>query len=131
MRSNRGRSARLALAALTLLAVACADDPVPGPGSLEAAVVSPNGDEGAAVLLLLGDGVDAVAGLGDTEVYASTSTSESRTRVVLLHPTGGRLTFRVDVSDVTQPPAWAFEEVAGPDDELRTDVSGYSVEFVR
>ncbi len=119
------------IAGSTLLASACGDDPVPGPGTLTASLVSPAGDEGAAVLLLLGDGVESVSAFGDTEVHARISAAESQTRVVLINELGGTLTFELEVANVLEPPTWVVEEVAGPDDELRPDVGGYRVEFTR
>ena len=110
---------------------ACGDDPVPGPGTLTASVVSPNGDEGAAVLLLLGDGIGSVASFGDTEAHAQLVPSESRARVVLINESGGTLTFELQVANVLDPPTWVVEEVAGPDDALRADLDAYRVEFAR
>jgi hypothetical protein len=120
------------LSVLLVLAtlVGCSDEgPVAEPGTLTATIAGPNGAEGAAVVLLLGDGVGTVAPAGDTEVFARAG--DSQTRVVLVHPEGGALTFTVSVDDVTNPPATVVEEVAGPDDVLRGDVSAYSVEFTR
>ena len=121
----------LLIATTPLGCAACGDDPVPGPGTLTASLVSPSGDEGAAVLLLLGDGVESVASVGDTEAFASFSPAESQTRVVLINELGGTLTFELEVANVLEPPTWVVEEVAGPDDELRSDVGGYRVEFTR
>ena len=119
----------LALAALGLVA-ACSDEgPEAVPGTLSAAVVGPNGAEGGALILFLGDGVESVSPAGGTYVYVGSR--DSQVRVVLIHPTGGELAFELTVADVTDPPTWVIEEVVGPDDVPRTDVSGYSVEFVR
>ena len=112
------------------LLAGCSDEsPVSAPGTLSATVVGPNGAEGAAVVLLLGDGVQSVSALGPTEMHAGSGSSQ--TRVVLIHPTGGDLMFEVAVADTTEPPAWVIEEIAGPDDELRSDVGAYSLEFGR
>jgi hypothetical protein len=120
------------IAALTILALAtaCSDEgPVATPGTLHAAVVGPNGAEGAALIYLLGDGVESVSSAGATEVYASLS--DSRTRIVLIHPSGGELTFQMAVADVTDPPAWVIEDVADVNDDARPDLTAYSVEFTR
>lgn len=119
----------VALGALVVLA-ACGDDPVPGPGTLTASVVSPNGDEGAAALILSGVGVSSVSSFGDTEAYASIDEGTGLTRVVLINEPGGQLTFRVSVANVLEPPNGILEQVAGPDDALR-DPTGYRVEFAR
>ena len=122
----RRSAALLLLAALT----ACSDEgPQAGPGTLAASVVGPNGAEGAAVVLLLGDGVTAVTPAGGTEVFVREG--NSTTRVVVVHPTGGDLSFEIQVDDVTDPPTFVVEEVAAPDDALRADVSAYTVEVVR
>ena len=119
-------AALLLVAALT----ACSDEgPQAGPGTLSASVVGPNGDEGAAVILLLGDGVTSVSPAGGADLYVRDG--NSTTRLVLVHPTGGELSFELTLEDVTNPPSFVVEEVAGPDDELRSDVSAYSVELVR
>jgi len=123
----RSRSVLLLLAGLL---VGCSDEaPVAAPGTLSATVVGPNGTEGAAIVLLLGDGVQSVSPIAPTELHAGGGSSQ--TRVVLIHPTGGDLMFEVAVADTTDRPAWVVEEVAGPDDELRSDVTAYSLEFRR
>lgn len=114
---------------VTALAVAgCLDpSPTPGPGTITATVVGPNGAEGAAVLVLLESGVTNVVGVGDTEAF-SESTGDA-TQIVLINETGGALTFTATVSDVSLPPAHVVQQVAGPDDELRSDVTAYSLEY--
>ena len=44
---------------------------------------------------------------------------------------GGLLEFRVALADMTQKPDVVVVQVAGPDDELRADVTGYDVELIR
>lgn len=123
------RSLCAALGAATFL-IACSDEgPVSGPGTMTATLVGPNGAEGAAVISLLGDGVGAVSGVGNTSVHARSG--ESALRIILIDQAGGNLAFQVAVPDTTQPPAVVVHEVAGPDDELRPSVDGYSVEFTR
>ena len=119
----RRTAAFLLVAAL----VGCSDEgPQSAPGTLAASVVGPNGDEGAAVILVLGDGVNSVSPAGGSDVYVREG--DSTTRIVVLHPTGGTLGFELTVDDVTDPPSFIIEEVAGPDDALRADVSAYAVE---
>lgn len=120
------RTALIAALALT----ACTDaGPRPGPGTITATLRSPNGDEGAAVLLLAGEGVTRVEPVGDTEVHASTSGDE--TRVVLINQLGGTLAFEVSVANLRGSLVADLIQVAGPDDALRTDLSGYRVELAR
>lgn len=119
-----------AVAAFVLFLAACSDEgPVSGPGTMTATLVGPNGPEGAAVISLLGDGIGAVSGVGNTAVHARSG--ESTLRLILVDQVGGTLAFQVAVPDTTQPPAVVIHEVAGPDDALRPSVDGYSVEFVR
>jgi hypothetical protein len=116
----------LALVAL----VGCADEgPVAGPATMTATLRSPHGAEGAAVVLLVGDGVGAITAVGDTEVY--THTGGTSTLVVLINQAGGELAFQVAVADATQPPEAVVQQVAGPDDALRPSLAGYALEIVR
>lgn len=123
----------LLVAALAL--AACADaGPLIGHGVLSATLRSPHGDEGAAVLLLAGEGVLGVESVGQTEAYGAVSgaaVAGAATRVVLVHPTGGTLTFQVEMIDLSRPLVAVVREVAGPDDELRTELSGYRLELSR
>lgn len=108
---------------------ACVDEsPVSAPGTLTVSLRGPHPAEGAAVLSLLGEGIGAVTALGDTEVH-SRAAGEGGVRIVLLHPTGGALAFEVAVADTTTPPAWVVEEVAGPDDRLRSPMEEYVLDF--
>lgn len=96
---------------------------------MTATLISPNGPEGAALVILVGDGVGDVTPVGNTEVFARAGSST--TRIVLIHQAGGELSFRVAVADTTQPPEAVVQEVAGPDDELRAALTEYSLEFGR
>jgi hypothetical protein len=67
--------------------------------------------------------------VGGTEVYRQDV--GGGTRLVLIDRSGGDLTFQVDVADVRRAPGALVEEVAAPDDALRTDVGSYRVVFSR
>lgn len=124
---NRIRIVSLLL--FTLL-VACSDEgPVSGPGTMTATVVGPNGDEGAALVILVGENIGAVTAVGGTELYHRVGSTE--TQIVLINPAGGVLAFQLAVADTTQPPQAVIHEVAGPDDELRSTLAEYSLEFSR
>ena len=111
-------------------AAACGNEgPVSGPGTMTATLTGPNGAEGAALVVLLGDGIGSVTPVGSTEVYSAPGPSS--VRVVLINQTGGELAFQVAVPDTTAPPAWVVQEVAGPDDLLRPAVTGYAREVSR
>ena len=119
------RLRHVALAA-GLALVACTDHTLPpGPGSLTATLMSPNGAEGAAVMLLVGEGVSEIRAVGDAEVHAVASGDE--TRVVVINQVGGALAFEIDVADRRRPLVGVVTEVAGPDDALRPSLSGYSL----
>lgn len=120
-----------ALPLLILVAlVACADEgPLSGPGTLTATLMSPNGAEGAALVILVGEGIGAVTAVGATEVH--TRAGAGSMQIVLINQQGGDLSFQLAVADTTQPPQAIVQEVAGPDDELRSVLTAYVVEFGR
>jgi ABC-type hemin transport system ATPase subunit len=124
------RAGRLSLLVVAALAAACSDvAPVSGPGTMTATVVGPNGAEGAALIELLGGEIGDITSVGDTEVFAQRGLAS--TRVVLINQNGGTLAFQVAVADTTEPPAWLVQQVAAPDDALRTDASTYGLDFGR
>ena len=114
---------------LTGLAACVEDSPVPGPGTLTATLVSPNGDEGAAVVSLYGDGIQSISAIAPTEAFPRLD--ENGARVVLINPDGGLIEFRFTLADTLLMPDVVVEEVAGPNDELRADTGAYSVEVTR
>lgn len=121
---------RVLLLVAVVGSVACFDSGAsPRPGALTATVQSPNGDEGGAVVLLLGEGVLGVSGARDTDAYSASS--DEGTRVVVINAAGGALTFAVEVADVERPPSVLFRQVAAPDDRLRDELSGYLIEWSR
>jgi hypothetical protein len=117
-----------AFLSLSLL-VACTDQSPPGPGILTATLKSPNGAEGAALVVLMGSGIGEATPLGNNELYTNSSLDELR--IVLINQAGGELKFRVEVADTTIKPTATVEEVAGPDNELRLALGGYQLEFRR
>lgn len=123
-------SARRLLVVAAVALGACLDSGgPPRPGTLTVALRSPHGDEGAAVLFFPGEDLSDVRSGSDVEAYASAA--PDGTRVVLVSRAGGTLSFDVRVSDVERLPVGVVREVAGPDDALRTDVSGYALEISR
>ena len=109
---------------------ACADQaPESGPGTLTATLKSPNGTEGAALVVLIGEGIGSVSAVGRTEVYSYAG--PDATQVVLIDQAGGQLAFQVAVADTTLPPLVVIRQVAGPDDELRSILTGYDLELRR
>ena len=119
----------LACAGVLLTVAACGDaGPVSGPGTLTAVLVSPNGAEGAAVVSLSGTGVGAVGAVSG-EVFSRVD--GNTVTVVVINEPGGELSFSVALADTIQRPIGSIEQVAGPNDELRSTLSGYSLEFRR
>lgn len=123
-------SLRATLAVAAMVTAACSDTaPPPGPGTLTATVVSPNGAEGAAIVEVFGPGI------GDVGALEGRAHSEHRgdtVRVVIVRDdAGGGLRFTLAVTDTTQHFTGRVLEVAGPDDQLRLGVSAYSVEVRR
>ncbi|MEQ9399636.1 MAG: hypothetical protein RJQ04_10780 [Longimicrobiales bacterium] len=130
-RSPLLRSRVVAAVAVAALAVgACGDEgPISGPGTLTAVVSSPNGSEGAAVVTLIGEGVGAVTAL---DGWLFEERIADGVRVMVVNDQAGPLRFQVALADTTQRPVGTVEEVAGPDDVLRSlATAGYTVEFIR
>jgi len=126
----RGRAfRRLAGFAVLLMVSACADvAPVSGPGTLTAVLVSPNGDEGAAVISFPITGVGEIAAVsGETFSLVDGNT----VTVVVINEPGGELSFSMALADTTQKPLGLIEQVAAPNDRLRTTLAGYELEFRR
>lgn len=109
--------------------VACSDEgPVSGPGTVTATLTSPNGADGAALIVLSGEGLGEVSSVEPTEAFASTD--DGSTRIILINQDGGELTFRIALADTTLLPRAVIHQVAAPNDTLRS-VTGYSVDFTR
>ena len=118
------------LAALAVAALAfagCSDSTRPdGPGTLTAELVSPNGDEGAAILDVVGT-VDSFKGSSDVSVHTTPTPTGTRAIVVRLSP--GALQMSIHVPDISNPPAITVVEVAAGDDKLRPSLAGYHVDI--
>lgn len=116
-------------AAAVLLAAACESGPS-GPGKLTGTLVSPNGPEGAAVVLVTGEGLGAVGGAGATRAFSHLNGTQLR--VVLVNITPGELKFTVEVPDVgAPPPAATVLQVVDGNNASRPVLTGYRVKFSR
>jgi hypothetical protein len=97
-------------------------------GEYIAALESPHGAEGAAILEVTGAGVE--------EVFASAATlfqqpvSGGR-RIVLVREPAGRIEFRVRITPGNDLPAVRVLQVVDGDDALRPSTDGYTVSFTR
>ena len=122
--------ARAALAMAATLAACTDQSPASAPGRVTATLVSPYGAEGAAVVTLFGEGIGEATAIGDVQLYRSDGPALAS--FVLVSHGGGALAFEVQVADTTRLPEASVEQVAGPDDQLRTGVSsGYRLELTR
>lgn len=122
-------SPRVALStlAVAIAIAACGSDPVGGPGTVEAVLVSPNGAEGAVHLRLEGPGI------GDISV-AEGSVLEERAgttvTLVAVRPEPGEIRIRVELEDVAALPAAIVLAVADGSNQTHA-VTGYRVEWER
>lgn len=124
-------SIRLAAPALLLALAACdggTEPPEPAGGEYTALLRSPNGVEAAAHLELTGAGIEEVR---SASAYLASSVVSGGRRVVIVNNQPGALEFRVRMAEGQRPPAVRVLEVAGPDDQPRSSVSGYEVNFTR
>lgn len=97
-------------------------------GEYIAALESPHGPEGAAVLELSGTGVQSVHGASLSLFQQATSTGR---RLVLVREPAGRLEFRVRMADGHAPPSVRVVEVVDGNDQPRASTDGYTVTFTR
>ena len=97
-----------------------------GPGRIEVSLTSPNGNEGAAVIVLKGTGLSAVAGAAG-QIFTGRGADSLVAVVVLEEP--GVITLTVRVEDVAVVPSARVVEVAGGDNQLRSSLSGYKFQF--
>jgi hypothetical protein len=95
------------------------------PGQVTLVVVSPNDDDGAALIELNGGGVTSV-GADSAEVLADTR--DGRLRVVVARRSPGALVFTLGVRDTAEVLDPVLLEVAGAADELRSSLAGYTIE---
>lgn len=92
-------------------------------------LISPHGPEGAAVLEMTG-GVDfgvVASELGQT--FYEHDGETTRAVIVLQEP--GTIRFTVHTEDIGKLPDVTVIQVADGNNQLRTDLSGYDVEFER
>jgi hypothetical protein len=121
------RAISIAVAVAALLTASCDNSTgSSGPGPLSAVLVSPNGNEGAAVLDVVGS-VESVTTPDGVSAY--TTPAANGLRIVLVRLDAGPLSMTLKVPDISNPPALSVVEVAGPDNALRQSLAGYRVEI--
>jgi hypothetical protein len=116
---SRRRSWTVAAAALAGLA-ACDTGPS-GPGTVVGTVTGPP-DLGAAVLDVVWKGVQGLEGRGSTQVYSAPVAGQGgRHRFILVGPSGGDLSFAIEVDDVyLEGPIVTLVEATDVSNEPRT-----------
>jgi len=100
-----------------------------GPGELVANLLSPNANEGAAVLELSGGVGLGLVTTDNGQVFHQADGGTARVVIVLEDP--GRITFNIRVQDVAELPTVTIVQVADGTNELRTSLAGYDVEWVQ
>ena len=100
-----------------------------GPGELHANIVSANAFDGAAVIEITGGlGIGTITS-DNGEVFYQNDGGTTRLVVILDDP--GPITFQVRVEDVAELPAATVVQVADGNNELRTSVSDYEIEWMQ
>ena len=100
-----------------------------GPGELHANIVSPNAFDGAAVLEISGGlGIGSITS-DDGDVFYENDGGTVRLVVILHDP--GPITFKIRVEDVAELPSVTVIQVADGNNELRTSLSDYEVDWAQ
>jgi hypothetical protein len=100
-----------------------------GPGWLHADLVSPNGQEGAAVLELVGGRDLETVALDGGEVFYERE--GNTTRIVAIMDDPGQIRIQIRTEDVGRLPSAAIVQVADGENRLRSSLAGYRVSFTK
>lgn len=114
---------------LAALGLGACSDSIPGAGTLVATVVSPNVNEGAAIVTVTGPGITGVSAAPGGQVFSQPQ--GEGVRVVVVAEPAAVLSFLVEVDDTTADFTGQVLEVAGPTDVLRNSLVNYEVEIRR
>ena len=95
---------------------------------LNATLVSPNGDEGAALIEMTGTGLGEVT-VRRGQVF--TTGTDQRVRAVIVLDEPGEIRFQIEMDDPSAGISATVLEVADGTNEVRASLTGYAVEFVR
>lgn len=109
-------------------AVACDDTsaaPSTQPDTFTATLTSPSGPEGGALVEVTGPVSEVTQGTG--QLFSAVD--GPATRILIVMGEAGTIRFDVGVPDIGAQLEYTILQVSGPDDELRTDLSGYTLEF--
>ena len=122
------------LALFAPLALAACDGGSDGTGAATeggeyiAALVSPNGPEGGAILEMSGGGVEEVVAASATLFRQPVTGGQ---RLMLIRDAPGRVEFRVRMAAGSAPPTVRVVQVVDGDDNVRASTDGYEVTFTR
>jgi len=98
-----------------------------GPGSFQAILISPSGDEGSAVFELTGGvGLGAVSTVGGEAFYEHSGGS---TRVVVVRDDPGEIRFQIWTENLGRLPEVSVVQVADGENQLRASPASYSVQL--
>jgi hypothetical protein len=125
------RARMVAALALALAALSCnapTGDHRSGPGTVSIRFDSPNTGDGALKLSLSGPGITAVTASGDLMVF-SRQGGGTTTTIAIFGELADGLIVTFDVPDLADLESYraTLLEVAGPDNNLRASLAGYSV----
>lgn len=109
-------------------ACACRRRTAAGGGEYIAALVSPNGPEGGAILEITGGGVEEVVAASATLFRQPVTGGQ---RLMLIRDAPGRVEFRVRMAAGSQLPTVRVVQVVDGDDNVRASTDGYEVTFTR
>lgn len=117
------------LVAIIALGLGCVSVPgEPISRKVNATLVSPNGDEGAALIELTGSGLRELT-VKEGRVF--TTGTDQRVRAVIVLDEPGVLRFQIEMDDPNAAISATVLEVADGNNKVRTSLTGYDVGFTR
>ena len=122
-------SASILAVTAILLATGCEDSPAgpTGPGVLHITLESPNSDDAAVVLELSGGSTYREYRMDLGDIFAEQD--GDLTRIVAIKDDPGTIVFRMRAHDLSTLPTATVIQVADGNNDVRTSLSGYSVNF--
>jgi hypothetical protein len=133
---NRTISTALAALVTAMTVTACSEKAGPTdiaePGVLVASITIPNPDDRAILVEISGPGITAAEAAGsDVLLHARTTGQVLRGAAFGNLQSGALVRFRVPDARATSLYTGRVVEASGPQNELRTDLTGYGVALVR
>jgi len=128
------RMTKLAVLGLVAALSACGDSTGTGsPGTFLVSLETPNSDDGAVAVTIVGTGLTNVTSVGSSNRLYWRLVSATEMRVLVFGSLAAGPLFSVDVGDVRHPDRYAgtVTEVARRNDEQRGDLVGYTISFAK